>query len=243
VVDDQIWVPVEITMIGKQGFLEAWRKGADLWNSYDADPGQRVFNKTSDAQAVYRPVALKESDLGLQYGSKDELLSAYRSDFNRLSDTSLKGFADAAEKSGDKRDWNTLGIAYARYGRLKEAETAFQRAIRIDKDFANAQVNMGNISYVQKNYDKALKSFQIAEALLSEQGQASSLTSQKVLINLSKTFNALARFDEARSVYEKASSIDPARVRDFAYLAEVGAGSGSVSRASEQKDDILFVDN
>ncbi|MDA3941602.1 MAG: hypothetical protein PF693_20225 [Spirochaetia bacterium] len=30
-IDGELWVPVEITMIGKTGFLEAWRKGVEEW--------------------------------------------------------------------------------------------------------------------------------------------------------------------------------------------------------------------
>ncbi|GAH68908.1 unnamed protein product, partial [marine sediment metagenome] len=32
--EGQLWVPVEITMIGKTGFLEAWRKGIEEWSAY-----------------------------------------------------------------------------------------------------------------------------------------------------------------------------------------------------------------
>ncbi|MFA6506872.1 MAG: hypothetical protein WCT14_12260 [Treponemataceae bacterium] len=241
VVDGELWVPVEITLIGRQGFADAWRKGAELWTLYDRDSSKRSFIRTAAAQQVYRPVALRESDLGLQYGSKEDLQAVYRAEMARLADSSLGELAEAAKKSGDKRDYNALGVAGAMFGKLKEAETAFQRAIKIDPLFTNAQVNLGNVAFLQKDFKKALASFQAAASSLLTQGKGTGLVAQKVLINVSKAHNALANYSEAKNAFDKATAIDPQRVRDFAYLAQVGAGSGSVNRAAEQKNDVLFL--
>ncbi|PKL09185.1 MAG: hypothetical protein CVV51_05085 [Spirochaetae bacterium HGW-Spirochaetae-7] len=257
VVNDQLWVPVEITLIGKQSFLDAWRRGAELWRLYETDATQRAFNRTAEAQALYRPVALRESDLGLQYGSKEELTAIYRSEFTGLSNAALSELSAIAAKSGDKKDWNILGIAYARYGKVKEAETAFQRALKIDPAFTSTQVNLGNIAYIQKEYRKAIAAYQTASKALDTQGKGSTLSAQMVLVNTSLAYNAISDFTSAKTAFEKAVAINAERVRDFAYLASVGAGTagagtagagiagaGSPSvggRASEQTETIQFM--
>ncbi|HUW69134.1 MAG TPA: tetratricopeptide repeat protein [bacterium] len=242
VVNDELWVPVEITLVGKQTFLDAWRRGSELWRLYESDAGQRAFYKTSDAQARYKPVALKESDLGLQYGSRDELVAAYRKELAQYSDDALSQLASAASKSGDKKDWNTLGVAYARFGRIKDAEASFQRALRIDPAFTSSQVNLGNLAYIQKDYRKALAAYQNASKALDAQGRGASISAQLLLVNISMAYNALSDFAGAKTAYEKAAAIDAARVRDFAYLASVGAGSAaSGGRAGEQTDALSFL--
>jgi len=242
VVNDELWVPIEITLVGKQTFLDAWRRGSELWRLYDSDAGKRAFYKTSEAQARYRPVALKESDLGLQYGSRDELASAYRKELAQYGDDVLSQLAAAASKSGDKRDWNTLGVAYARFGRIKDAESSFQRALRIDPTFTSSQVNLGNLAYIQKDYRKALATYQNASKSLDAQGKGTSLSAQLLLVNISMTYNAISDFSAAKTAFEKAAAIDASRVRDFAYLANVGAGSASTGgRAGEQGDTLSFL--
>lgn len=244
VVNDELWVPVEITLVGKQTFLDAWRRGSELWRLYESDAGKRAFYKTSEAQARYRPVALKESDLGLQYGSRAELASAYDRELAQYGDDVLSQLAAAASKSGDKRDWNTLGVAYARFGRIKDAEASFQRALRVDPTFTSSQVNLGNLAYIQKDYRKALATYQNASKALDAQGKGASLSAQLLLVNISMTYNAISDFSAAKTAFEKAAAIDAVRVRDFAYLASVGAGSASTSgRAGEQTDALSFLND
>ncbi|HAE21130.1 MAG TPA: hypothetical protein DCG47_02245 [Spirochaetaceae bacterium] len=238
---DQLWIPIEITLVGKQPFADAWRRGAELWRLYDADASKRAFYATAEAQALYKPVGLRETDLGLQYGTRAELLAAYRPELARLGDFSLAELAAQTARSGDKRDWNALGIAYAKYGRIKDAEASFTRALRIDPAFVGAQVNLGNLAYMQKDYRKALSSWQVAVKALDAQGKARSASAQMIQVNISMAYNALADFSSARTSFERAAAIDPERVRDFAYLASVGAGSGAGSRAAELSDAVIFV--
>ena len=109
-------VPVEITLVSKSGFLEAWRRGTDLWHSYDNDTPKRGFFRTRESQLVYRPVGLRESDLGMQYGNPGTLAAAFESTLSKLAGTITSEYAESARKSGDKRDYNKAGLAYARFG-------------------------------------------------------------------------------------------------------------------------------
>ena len=99
---------------------------------------------------------------------------------------------------------------------------------------------------MQKEYRTALSLWQTASKTLEKQGKGDSTIAQMILVNVSLTYNALSDFASARSTFEKAAAINHERLRDFAYLAGVGAGSSTASpassgRASEQKETVLFL--
>ena len=67
-----------------------------------------------------------------------------------------------------------------------------------------------------------------------------------VLVNTSLAYNAIADFKSANMAFEQAVAINAERVRDFAYLATVGAGTSGAgtsggSRASEQSETVVFM--
>jgi tetratricopeptide (TPR) repeat protein len=102
-------------------------------------------------------------------------------------------------------------------------------------------VNLGNLAYMQKDYRKALGSWQVAVKALDAQGKAKSVSAQMIQVNISMAYNALSDFSSARASFERAAAIDPDKVRDFAYLASVGAGSAAGGRAAELSDAVIFV--
>ncbi|RKX94217.1 MAG: hypothetical protein DRP59_00740 [Spirochaetes bacterium] len=65
-IDGTLWVPVEITLIGTDTFLNAWRTGIDEFSVLAQNPEKRNFIRTRDAQKVFSPAGLKETDPGLQ---------------------------------------------------------------------------------------------------------------------------------------------------------------------------------
>lgn len=237
-IDGQLWFPVEVTLVGKQGFFDAWRKGAELWHEYDSDPTKRNLTRTAKAQELFGPVTLTESDLGLQYGSREVLSAAFKQELARMGDSFIADLNAAAKASKDKRDWNALGLAYIRFGRFKDAEAAFTRATKIDPAFASALVNLGNIAYLQRDYKGALGFYQGASNSLASQGRGSSAAQQAVLVNISKSWAGLKNFGEAKAAFAKADAIDPGRLKDFAYLATSDQGG----KAAEQSDLPLTID-
>ncbi len=137
------------------------------------------------------------------------------------------------------RNWNRLGIAYAKFNQYDKAENAFNRVLNIDPGYVNAQINLGNIAYLRQNYVQALDRFKVAFDFLQQQGMAQTDTASKLLLNLSKTNYELERYDESREYYTKAHSINPEKTEQYAYL---GGGTGEVraSAAVDNKTDILY---
>lgn len=158
-IDGDLWVPVEITMIGKSGFPEAWRTGIEEWTRYEDKPEVRAFYKTRESQKLYRPVGLRETDLGLQYGSGEAIDTNFKNDLNRIISNVLKDYITKARTTGRKQDYNRLGIMYARFGQYSEAETVFKKVIVLDPEYTGARINLGNLQFLQENYGKAVESY------------------------------------------------------------------------------------
>ncbi len=242
-IDGELWVPVEITMIGKTGFMEAWRTGIEEWTKYDNEANARAFYKTKESQLLYRPVGLTETDLGLQYGNSKTIDHNFNMDMDKIISQVLKEYIDTASFSGRKQDYNRLGIIYAQFQRYSQAETAFNKVISLDPKFTGARINLGNLQFLQGNYAGAMQSYQLVYEMLKEKGREGSATAQKVLLNLARAQYSLEKFTLAEETYTKAKSIDPAKAEKYAYLA--AAGSTESGRASEVpgiEESIIFVE-
>jgi tetratricopeptide (TPR) repeat protein len=243
VVGDRLWVPVEITMIGKASFVEAWRKAIEEWNA--APPDERRFYETAKAQEIYRPVGLREADLGLQYGRKDPVVANAIRDLNLLID-GITACALAKAKSSDlKEDWNRAGIALARFGRYDQATTAFKQASRLDLSYAGPRINLANIFFLQKSYDKALSEYRSLEGVPTLKKDDHSLALLR--LNISKCYYAIGNAEKAANYLKLASSLEPSLGEQFSYLAAqaVGSGEASSARAAEAVDEsreIAFVE-
>ncbi len=241
-IDGELWVPVEITMIGKTGFLEAWRTGIEEWTRYDNEATVRAFYKTRDSQDLYRPVGLTETDLGLQYGNSEAIDKGFNSDMDKIIAQVVAEYADKAKKTGKKQDYNRLGIVYAQFQRYRQAKTAFNKVISLDPEFTGAKINVGNLEFLTGNYGGAAKAYEAAVEKLDSKGRGKSSTALKVLINLARTNYMLEHFEEADSWFTRAKNIDPAKTEEYAYLATGGNGTGRAAEEQAVKDTIIFVD-
>ena len=240
-VGGELWVPVEITLIGKTGFLDAWRKGVEEWAQYDSAPEKRAFTVTRKARELYRPVGLKEADLGLQYGGKEAILQGFRKDRDKLMERMVGEQVSVAQASGRKEDWNRVGVSYAQFQQYGQAEQAFRKALSVDTGYLNAAINLGNLLFLRQKYEEALTAYRTARARLETQGEKGAVL-MRLLINISRTYYQMERYGEAKDFYGKAVAVDAEKAKEYAYLAE-SAGGGA--RAADQRDpkiDILFAE-
>ncbi len=236
-VDGSLWVPVEVTLLGRQGFLEAWRRGAELWRLYDGETENRAFYQTAAVQQVFRPIGLRETDLGLQYGSGQNIAASFRKEMSRLSDLVLADYL-AESRSGGKADLNRLGVAYSRFSRYREAEQTFKQAANLDPDYPAPRINLGNLAYLRQNYPGAIKSYEEANRILARQGRTGSGAAQKLLLNISSAYHAMNKREEAQNYYAQAAAIDAEKARGYAYLGR--ASEPAAGRAAAQRSGILF---
>ncbi|HUX13165.1 MAG TPA: hypothetical protein VMW87_09050 [Spirochaetia bacterium] len=219
-IDGTLWVPVEITLVGTSDFISAWRQGVAEWHEWDKNPDKRKLYQTGNAQAVYRPVALQEKDLGLQYGRDDIVQRDFQTGLNNLVDAVVQSYSDEAEKSGRKADYNVLGIVAAKYGRYAIAERAFNTALAMDRNYLNPIINLGNLYYLQQQYQSALRYYHTAEVTLSKEGRTQSAEFATVLLNTSQSYYELANYDRAKEYYTQLKTVDPNLARANSQLGE-----------------------
>ena len=241
VIDDRVWVPVEITMLGSGGFMDAWRFGVDEWRRYADETSRRGLYRTSEAQTVYRPVGLRQTDLGLQYGSADRIRGQFRDEFDRLADTIISDVRESAEERGTKGQYNKLGIYAARLGRYDAARDAFRRAADMDATYLDPRINLGSVNYLQGRYAAAVRAYEGAVRALELSGRALPDIQTTLYINLSKAHFELANYDDAESFYELAAAVDPEGASAFSYLAQAGS-DGTRASAAQSGPPILFAD-
>jgi hypothetical protein len=224
--NNELWIPVEITMFGAADFLQAWRTGAEEYAEYEAEPDQRQITVTREAQEAYKPVVLTETDLGVQYGiTRDTAVRGFTESAQRLVDTILADYTQVAKDSKNKKRYNTLGIKAAELGRLPMAEDAFNTALTMDRNYLAPQVNLGNVLFLKQDYQNALKVLHSAEELMRAQGEGGTLNHGKVLLSIARCYYELESFDKADEYSKKASAIDPSLGRTAQYLSRSTDGS------------------
>jgi tetratricopeptide (TPR) repeat protein len=241
VANDRIWIPVEITMIGRASFMDAWQKGVEQWRAAESTPEARGFYPTAECRTIYSPVVLKQTDLGLQYGDPAKVLAEFRRDANRLGALMVAPALEEARKQDTTKSWNSYGVTAARLGLYAQASDAFASAIRRDPRNLAARVNLGSLEFLASRYREALASFQSAEQLVDGQSGASERTRSALYINIWKTAYELEDYETARKYVDKASALDPEAGKADQYLAAAPADSG---RAAEVPagDRVLFAE-
>jgi Tfp pilus assembly protein PilF len=77
----------------------------------------------------------------------------------------IANFFIATQKApNEPKVWNSLGIAYMEVYEYEKAESAFRRAIEVDKKFTESRLNLGVMYFRKKDYENALREIRTALA-------------------------------------------------------------------------------
>ncbi|MDX2268105.1 MAG: tetratricopeptide repeat protein [Bryobacter sp.] len=101
----------------------------------------------------------------------------------------------------DALTWNKLGIAYHQLGQLGAAKKHYEKAAKLNKQYAEAWNNLGTIAYAQKSYRRATSRYKKA---LSLNPASASMHS-----NLGTAYFARKKYELAAQSYQKALELDP----------------------------------
>jgi tetratricopeptide (TPR) repeat protein len=96
---------------------------------------------------------------------------------------------------------NKLGIALHQQTALGPALKYYERAIKVDPQYADAENNVGTIWYQRKKYSKAIKAYQKAIALKNDMAVLYS--------NLGYAYFGEKKYEEAISSFRRALALDP----------------------------------
>ncbi len=77
----------------------------------------------------------------------------------------IANFFIATQKApNEPKVWNSLGIAYMEVFEYEKAESAFRKALGVDKKFTEARLNLGVMYFRKKDYENALREIRTALA-------------------------------------------------------------------------------
>jgi len=113
---------------------------------------------------------------------------------------SIDYYKAALAKSRSAVLYNKLGIVELQLNRLKDARKDFGRAIKLNKEYAEAINNRGVTYYKERNYNRAIKEYKKAIALLDSASFHS---------NLGSAFFSKKMYDWAVIEYSRALQLDP----------------------------------
>jgi tetratricopeptide (TPR) repeat protein len=176
---------------------------------------------------------LKEEDLGLQYWDTRKIADNFRDTADKIIDTVIESYTRNANASNSKSEYNRVGIVAAQYGRWDQALKALNTALALDRNYLSAEINLGNVYFLQQDYQSALKVFHEAEATMVSDGNQSSPLYGRVLLNISRSYYELENYDKASAYYDKAAAADPALVNTYGYLKSGPTTGSNGSRASQ----------
>jgi tetratricopeptide (TPR) repeat protein len=213
--EDYVWVPVEITLLD-DGFVGAWQSGAETWRQYD-ESGDADLVVTTEAWEVYDPVQspfdetltqVDITDVVTSFGSdRDRFVSLEITDREtqwkqQLADTSL---SDSARM----RLQNRLGWLYANYGMMEEAKDEFETVLESNQ-YAPTLVNLGNIYYLDEEYEDAATYYDRALALDSDYVPA--------LLGSARAYYALGEYASSSVHFQTIERVSPSLAADYGYL-------------------------
>jgi tetratricopeptide (TPR) repeat protein len=228
--DGTAWIPVEITD-RTGGFLSAWERGARQWRDHSSD-GSAELLPVREAWSVYEPVWLPGDEVLLTPRDRERIIDEYLREVQLFIDREIspqvRRLEESIRESGaNPRVRNRLGVLYAKYGRLNDAEREFQRAFE-EHDYMPSLINLGNIALLRKEWRAALERFQTARRRDPD--------NPAVLVNLSRAHHELEQYRQASRMYARVQQIDPELASRYSYLDDdTVAGARAVDLTTQRE--------
>ncbi len=223
-IDNSTWLPVEITLI-QDGFLMAWERGAKQWREHDLEGNSRLF-PIHEAWSEFEPVGLTGAASGLQFPDQDEIMETFDRVIVRFVEKEIADKVETyerriSESNNNPRLVNKLGVLYAQYGMTDKASGYFEQAA--GSRYAPAMINLGNIRFLENEYEEALESYEQAEEL--ESG------SLLALLGIAKVNYELENYGTVNRTFEEIQRKDPDLASRFSYLVSESTEAGRASSA------------
>lgn len=232
-----MWLPIEITLVQSESFMEAWRVGARQVREARRSNQLELFPIRS-AWSVYPATGFSSTVASIAFPDGPNVASAFSQEYVRFARAQLAPrVADLErriqETGGNTRLMNNLGILYAQYGLYEEASRTFNDILRKENN-QSALVNLGNIQMAAQNWSQAVTFFQRALAIKADDPVSN--------LNMAKALHRLERFTEAEQRYRTVSLLNPQLAERFAYLgSDSGAAVTGGARASSAVDDTVLL--
>ena len=127
----------------------------------------------------------------------------------------------------------TLAELYQLEGEMSLAEDTFRQAIRLKRNFSDAQNAFGVFLYTQKRYEESLEQFEKAAADLDYKARA------EALVNVGRNSVMLGNNARARAAFEHASILDKRMSIPYLELADIHFQSQEFAQAKRYLDTYM----
>ena len=129
--------------------------------------------------------------------------------------------------------WNMLGVAYMEVQEYEKAESAFKKALDVDKGYTEAKLNMGILRYRQGRYEEAIKTFQ--EVLQDEAFPQKHIA----FYNLARSYLAIGKEEDYLRNLKKAVAYNPLFVDAQLELANYYESKGQYEESKKVYQSLL----
>lgn len=188
-------------MVGSS-FLKAWEKGGKNYRDWagrglttmDIRAAWEKFKPASLPSIDWRPQPVKRSEIEKKF---DELKSLKKIRMGYLT----KALVDTVRAEPDNYEpMLQLGIVYAEEGELDEASRMLLKAEELAPGDASIKNNLGNVNYLQEDFDQALYYYQLAAELDAEDPY--------IQVNLARAYLGKDMKADAVNVFKRAMEMD-----------------------------------
>jgi hypothetical protein len=230
----KVWIPVEITD-RKGGFFEAWATGAKEWRE-NSQKDVAAFYPVHEAWTLFEPVGLPGESIAAIPPASAAIITAYDGELGKFIDRELSPqvariSAEIAASTNANRPLNSLGVLYAKYGLYDKAASAFNKVLA-KTDYLPTLINMGNLSYLQKDLKSASRYFQKGSDIDPENAL--------VVLNLARISLDNGNFEMVKTLYAKLGKLNPALAKQFAYLGTPEESGTRAADVATQKETMVW---
>ncbi len=218
------WLPLEVTEIDG-GFIAAWESGALQWRKNHSLAQARLY-PTAASWKSYPPVGLPGEPVDFFLPNEEDLFKNIQNEAERLVRRELSPRVESLKSQMENnrenpRIGNRLGVLYARYSLLEEAEKTFLTILEV-KEYGPTLINMGNIYFLQQRNSEALEYLERAENLSPE--------NPRLLLALARVQHIMGEYARAETTFTLLKKMDPVLASSISFVA---SKEGQTNRASE----------
>jgi len=209
---EKVWIPLEVTQI-RGGFIAAWSDGAKMWRE-NTVAGLANFYPLTESWEMFEPVGLPGEGENLKFPRPEEVNKDYIAELDRFirvqTDQRVANLQQEIRSSGDHpRAVNKLGVLYARFGLIEDAEREFRKALS-KGDYVPSLINLGNVLYLKKDLPAALKYFSKANDRDPDNPIA--------LLNIARINHEMENYGTVKQSYERLVIVAPQLAEEYKYL-------------------------
>lgn len=201
--EGKLWIPVEVTLVGKS-FIKAWESGAAEYYKWK-DKGLTILD-IHNSWNTFKPATLPSSTFKAGVVTSGDIEKKFPGDYMSVlkisSRTKTRRYLQAIENNPADMDAHLqMGIILAKIGDRAEAMKYFDKILDTEPKNAAALNNRGNIFMLNEEYAEAQKAYLAAT-------QASP-DDPYIWVNLAKSYKAVKDTKKAKAAFVKAQRLDP----------------------------------